>query len=344
MTKIGICGHFGFGKKLVNGQTIKSLMVMEELQKKYGMQSIILLDTSNGIRDLFNIFKECFRIMKNCSDVILMLSDNGTKVIVPYIIELNKIFNKKLHFVVIGGRFDSYLIKNKFLIKKFRKFKGIYVETENMKYKLNKLNFNNIYIVPNCKNLNILDKPVFTDVSKIIKICIFSRVMKEKGIELAIDAITKFNKDKNKEIFKLDIFGPIDKLYKDRFELLQKNFPSYITYKGCVDSKDSTDILKNYYALLFPTYYKGEGFAGSLIDAFAAGVPIVASDWKYNREIVTPDVGFLFDLNDKSGLKSCLEKIANEEKILESMRYKCLIKANNYIPANALKELFHKIT
>lgn len=53
-----------------------------------------------------------------------------------------------------------------------------------------------------------------------------------------------------------------------------------------VPFNQSTEVLKNYDALLFPTYYEGEGFAGTIIDAFAAGLPVIASDWKYNSEII----------------------------------------------------------
>ncbi|MFR3494185.1 MAG: glycosyltransferase [Blautia sp.] len=56
--------------------------------------------------------------------------------------------------------------------------------------------------------------------------------------------------------------------------------PQYIRYKGMVPFNQSTEVLKNYDALLFPTYYEGEGFAGTIIDAFAAGLPVIASDWK----------------------------------------------------------------
>ena len=44
--------------------------------------------------------------------------------------------------------------------------------------------------------------------------------------------------------------------------------------------------LKKYFALLFPTYFHGEGFAGCLIDAFFAGIPVIATDWLYNKDII----------------------------------------------------------
>ena len=39
---------------------------------------------------------------------------------------------------------------------------------------------------------------------------------------------------------------------------------------------------------LFPTYYDRKGVAGTLMVAMATGIPVVVSDWKYDREIVVP--------------------------------------------------------
>lgn len=89
-------------------------------------------------------------------------------------------------------------------------------------------------------------------------------------------------------VYTLDIFGQVDAGYKERFSELEKSFPDYISYGGAIEANKSVETLKSYFALLFPTYYKGEGFAGTLIDAMSAGVPVIASGWKYNPEFVVP--------------------------------------------------------
>lgn len=112
--------------------------------------------------------------------------------------------------------------------------------------------------------------------------------MKEKGIEDAINAVESVNAHFGRTVYTLDIFGQIDVEYKERFSQLEKSFPDYISYGGAIEANKSVETLKSYFALLFPTYYKGEGFAGTLIDAMSAGVPVIASDWKYNPEFVVP--------------------------------------------------------
>lgn len=135
-----------------------------------------------------------------------------------------------------------------------------------------------------------------------IRLCTFSRVMKEKGIEDAAQAVYELNRETDKK-YLLDIYGQIDSRQTEWFETIIKKYADSIEYKGTVPFEQSTNVLKNYYALLFPTYYSGEGFAGTLLDAMAAGLPIIASDWKYNNEIVNKNIGRLFNVHDINELK-----------------------------------------
>ena len=72
----------------------------------------------------------------------------------------------------------------------------------------------------------------------------------------------------------------------------------------------SVDVLKCYFALLFPTDYEGEGCAGTLRDAYSAGVPVIASDWKYNAELVNEDVGYVYPTMDNTALIALLTEAA----------------------------------
>lgn len=141
-----------------------------------------------------------------------------------------------------------------------------------------------------------------------MKLCTFSRVMREKGIEDAAKAVTTVNAELGYRAFSLDIFGQIDSRQTEWFEDLKKTFPDYIHYVGLVPFDKSVETLKSYYMLLFPTYYEGEGFAGTLIDAYSAGVPVIASDWRYNPEIVNKNVGYVYNTGNQSEFVKLLKK------------------------------------
>lgn len=163
--------------------------------------------------------------------------------------------------------------------------------------------------------------------------------MEEKGISNAIMTVRSINESFGRIIFILDIYGPIDEDYRENFEQLSNMYQDYINYRGIVSSGNSSDILKKYYLLLFSTYYHGEGFAGTILDALAAGVPIVASDWHYNAEIVTEDVGYIYPTHDQNGLAQILKHVAINRGEVLAKKIKCLEKASLYTEEYMLNTL-----
>src|SRR5699024_10336083 len=98
--------------------------------------------------------------------------------------------NRRIHYVVIGGWLPEFLKKRKNLMRILKSFDGIYVETNTMRKELEEQGFTNVHVMPNCKNLNILEKSqLIYHHSEPYKLCTFSRVMKEKGIEDAVEAV-----------------------------------------------------------------------------------------------------------------------------------------------------------
>src|SRR5690606_29973646 len=96
----------------------------------------------------------------------------------------------------------------------------------------------------------------------------------------------------------------IDEKYIGRFEEIKKEFPSYIRYKGSVNYVDSVDVLKKYFALLFPTQFKTEGIPGTIIDAYAAGLPVIASEWDSAHEIIDQgSTGYIYEFMRNSKLE-----------------------------------------
>ena len=151
----------------------------------------------------------------------------------------------------------------------------IYVETESINKALIEKGINNAVYMPNFKNISVIDTSDLPDsYSEPYSLCCFSRVKREKGILDAVNGIKEINLKAGRDIFTLDIYGSIDEDFKDDFEKAVEENSSFIKYRGVAEYSQTTDILKKYFSLLFPTYYSGEGFPGTLIDAFSSGLPV----------------------------------------------------------------------
>lgn len=342
--KIGIIGHFGEGKNLLNGQTIKTKIITEELQRQFGKEQVLTIDTHGGAKTLLKAPLHVLSVLKTCENVIIFPAHNGLRVYAPLLVFLNILHKRKLHYVVIGGWLPSFLQRRNFLKKCLERFDGIYVETSTMQKVLKEKGLQNIFVMPNCKKITILseDELVYP-VQMPYKLCTFSRVMREKGIEDAVKAVTLVNEKLGYQAFALDIYGQIDMEQSVWFEKLQGEFPEFIHYGGTVPYSKSVEVLKDYFALLFPTYYEGEGFAGTLLDAFSSGVPVIASDWKFNSEIVDENVGYVYPTGEIHLLVDVLEKVALNPTMLINKKNSCLKEAEKYKIDNVVQILIEQL-
>ena len=342
MSRVAVIGHFGIGLDLANGQTIKTKIVTEEIED-YCKEKAMIIDAHGGIKAIVPVIKGALIALAKCENVILMLTENGLRVSIPVLAFFNKFFHRRLHYVVVGGWLPDFLKSKPELLKRLKSFHMIYVETQHMKNLLEKMGLNNVVVMPNCKRLDIVSKP--EKCYEPYKLCTFSRVMKEKGIKDAVEAVISANRTLGKEVYHLDIYGQIDSNQTEWFEKLKQSFPEYIKYGGLVKFDQSVQVLKDYFALLFPTYYEGEGFAGTAIDAFSAGVPVLASDWKYNKEVIKDGInGGLFEAKNVEELSNKLVNLAKNPTPWMAMRNQCIADAYTYKPDNVMKILLEELT
>lgn len=345
MHKVGICGNFGGDTNAINGQTVKTKILKDELAKVIGEKEIMTIDSYGWKSKPMRLLADCFCLIKNCKNVIIMPAHNGLKVFLPLFVILNNIYKRKIHYVVIGGWLPDYLKENKFLIKYIKKVDSIHVETYSMIKGLKDLGINNVYYMPNFKGLQILSKDeLIYPVERPYKLCTFSRVMKEKGIEDIINVVSEINKKNNTIVYSLDIYGPIDENYKQRFFKILEYTDDFINYKGIVPYDKSVETISNYFILIFPTLFKTEGVPGTIIDSYAAGVPVIASNWNSHMDVIDANVtGIIFNMGDTASLLNKLEKACKyPEKILE-MKENCLNKALEYSPYAVISEFLEII-
>lgn len=342
--KIGIIGHFGGKENILDGQTIKTKILHEELSKATDWK-IIKVDTYYKKKNPVKLLIDTFKCLFSTKNIIVLLSGNGMKFYFPILSFFAQKFHTNIYHDVIGGNLDVYVSKYPKFKKYLNSFRINWVETAGMKRKLEKQGIENCEVMPNFKRLSIANIDISKQrFSEPYRFCIFSRVMKEKGIEDAIDAVESINEEAGKEICSLDIYGRIDDGYVERFKKVLKRVTNAIQYKGMVPYDKSVDAIKDYYALLFPTYWDGEGFPGTIVDAFSAGLPVIATDWNCNSEIVSNAVnGILYPNSEIKNLKEAIECLINDTGSMEQMKKNCISSAKKFQPDKYIVSIVSRI-
>jgi len=147
------------------------------------------------------------------------------------------------------------------------------------------------------------------------------RVCHEKGIREIVEAVTSLGGRCS-----VDVYGPCENGL--RRELLDRS--AHIHYRGVLTNANVPDVLPAYDALLLPTYWEGEGYPGVIIEAFLAGLPVVATRWKFIPEMVDETCGILVEPGDVAGLVLAMERLASDEALARRLRNGALSRAKEF--------------
>lgn len=346
MKKVAVIGHFAHGLKYLDGQTVKTKTIAYELTKMYKDKDIVSFDTHGGAKTLIKAPWYVIKSLRCAKNVIILPAHNGLRVFGRLLPLFKKVFRKrKIFYIVIGGWLPRKLKQEQSLARALKKFDGIFVETNTMKDALINLGFANVSVIPNFKELSILaeDKLVYPKEVP-YKLCTFSRVMKEKGIETAIDTIMRVNEELGYRAYSLDIYGQIDPEQVEWFDNLMTKTNDSAKYCGCVEANNSVAVLKNYFALIFPTHYFTEGIPGTIIDAYAAGIPVISAKWESFADVIDDGVtGMGYEFDNSADLQQKLISIASNPSVIYSMKRNCLQKSICYSPKVAMQILIDSL-
>ena len=192
-------------------------------------------------------------------------------------------------YPVVGGWIANKIKRNNKLVKFLKRFKCIYPETKGLADELFKLGIDNCTIIPTftLRQTMEYDKLIsnYTNCKKdhVYKIIYFGRITKSKGIYLALDAIKEINDSQNDYTLTMDYYGQFAK--KEDFSSFSASLDDNIRYCGIMPDSEVWKI-SEYDFFIFPTFYHGEGMPACCIESLVFGTPIIASDWRFNKEIV----------------------------------------------------------
>lgn len=342
--RIIVYGNFQLDKLAKGGQITKTRNVYEMLTREFGKTNVGLINMEHWKKTPLKIVRSLKKVLYRPGHIVVLPGDNNLKFLLFYLRTHFRKIKSHIHYMVVGGWLYDYLKKSKKNIQTIKMFSGIYVETKDLLRKLESLGLTNVFYSP----VFSLRKPVTTQSidksidslkkSNVIKICTFSRVSKEKGISDAISAVKILNDSLNTKCI-LDIYGPIDEMYANEFNSLLKANKN-INYNGFIPDGKVIETLSQYHLMVFATYFYGEGFPACLLESYMAGLPVVATDWMYNKELVDQDItGKICKPKDPVSIANTIFDLVQNKKLLYGARYSCLEKANQFSPEMAMKPI-----
>lgn len=311
-SRIGIIGVYGLGPDFTTGQAVKTYTLVNWFRKEYPSQDVRLVNLYQWKKRPFRLFVNILRCVRQCDNIVFLPAQNGTKVLLPLLSIVNRLYKRRTHYIVTGGWLADYLKASPRMIPFTKSFYGVYVQAHALKASLESLGLKNAVYLPNCRNaVPAPDDDVLSGRwEKPVRVCTYSRIVESKGLRDAADICRLANEKLGETVFFLDMYGKVAPEYQADFDALCGEYADVARYCGVKNAEETVAVLQPYFALLFPTYYEGECFAGTALDAFCARLPIIANDWKYNGEVIDPDKnGFLYPFRDVNAAAETLVRL-----------------------------------
>ena len=309
--KITLIGPLQLNTPPIGGEVAKNQNLYDFLNKKYIIHTVCTYNWKNKPFLLLRVVKAIFFNKKSKILIISCCTPSAYKLIkICYLFRVKK----DIHYFVIGNTISSGIKKNIYNLKYFKIIKQIYVEGKATKNEMNSYLMNNVSYLPNFKNFDKkhLDLPVLKNtINNAVSFVFVSRINKTKGVDIIFNSVLELL---NKNLkFNVTFFGPIEKKYLLEFQNKIKLYDN-VNYGGYINFKEeaSYEALSAFDVMLFPSIWEGEGFPGVFIDAFISGLPIIASDWNLNSELIVDfKNGILVKPNSSVELTNAMSYLIN---------------------------------
>lgn len=344
-------GPVGGGQVPSNGVSVKNTYIVQFLKRHLGEQ-LEVYDTEYWKRSPGVLLRILTSFLFHRHDrYILSLNSSSAY----QLLRLASVLGvSDILYWTIGGSLGESMVKGRFVPRYYQRCRHILVEGQSMQEDMWQCGVEKVSVVPNFKPIpqekvvrrrsagSPLDNTVsHTSGSPKMRFVFLSRIIPQKGCNDIFQAIDLLHTRGLDDRFEVMFYGPIEPSYRDSF---QQQIAAHSTaqYGEFLDLREQLnyDILAAYDVMLFPTVWEGEGFPGVVIDAFIVGLPLIASDWHFNKDLVTAETGILVPPHSVEALANAMQYMIDHPDQVQAMSDHCQQKAGSYDVDYVLSDAF----
>jgi glycosyltransferase involved in cell wall biosynthesis len=336
-----IIGWINTGKAADCGETMKNQLLIQKLQN-LGV-TCHQIDFKNWKKHPWVFLQFAYALLFHQHDSLIF---STSAINLCAMLKLFRLLHMKRNMVhwVIGGAFADNIKQQALNKDDFAYVTHTIVESEYMRQSLQKSGFKNVLHLPNFKPITYM--PQVHGNNGVKRFVFVSRICPDKGCDYIFQAAKMLNEQHYGERFVVDFYGKVACEYKESFEKQLDELPN-VNYCGFLNLREDAgyDCLAAYDMMLFPTYWKGEGFAGVFVDSFVAGVPMIASDWAHNCEFLDDGrTALIVPTGDVAALAQKMKACIDGEVNIMHLKNECQREARKYdvdnlVTASLLKQV-----
>ncbi|MGW8159257.1 MAG: glycosyltransferase family 4 protein [Desulfoprunum sp.] len=300
----------------IGGTTVSFKYLINELRK---MDDVIITVLSvKGIRGggwrsiprFLNLISSVAFLTRKHNIVSLQVSVTAIPYIGLLILAICRLLNRPLIFRMFGGMDHNGLNgTSKLLTRLFAKNVDIYLaQTKLLIQSAKNEGFTNCEWFPTSRPVSVRPSIIKKPCRRFVFV---GQLRSEKGLKELAEAAEKLP-----EGLEVHVWGPWTGLSEDFFDRFNR-----VKMMGVLEPGEVSAKLLEYDALILPSYLKAEGYSGVIFEAYASGLPVIATQWLALPEIVIHErTGLLVEPRNSKSLFDAMIRLSKDDKLYHALR------------------------
>lgn len=312
----------------LGGTTVSFRRLMDSLSRR-GDVSIEVVETT-GIRGrgpsaALGFVRRLRRAIGRADVVTAHVTISGLPVLGPLVVVLAGRARKPLIIRKFGGTdlLDCSAPRRALILWALRRADLYLAQTKALVERAAQAGLPNVVWFPNSRPMpDLPDEPPGERACR--RFVFLGQVHRRKGIDELIEAGEELDSEVT-----VDVYGPLG------FDVDRSAFAnlSRVRYRGIIDPERVHETLLSYDALVLPSYHPGEGYAGVVLEAFAAGLPVVCTRWRALPELVDESSGILVEPRDARSLYEAMSRLVRDPGLHARLRAGVRLRRNRFSDA-----------
>ena len=278
----------------------------------------------SDMRQAARVFVPYVRRIRSAERILIFGSNGFLLKMAPILVWTARVLGKPCYISPFGGSLDIFCralpsVLRMVLTSTLRHADGVIVQTHLLSQGLGPLIGTSVPVAPGYRPLSESDltQSTFNQKMSEVRLCYVGHVREEKGVLVLLESLRHLF-DSGSTSVHCDLYGPIYESVHDRFRDALERTPN--AHKGILPGNRVIATMRAYDALVFPSYYQGEGHPGVLVEAMMAGLPIIASEFRSLPELVEHKVnGLLVKPMDVRSLVDAISTVVGDRHLRKAM-------------------------
>lgn len=332
-------GPVDIGNIPKTGDTMKNQLFIDRFKEVF--HKVYTVDTVNWHQRPWIIIKMFFYLSIHRESKVIISANTGSAYKLIFFIKKMPLMPCDVFYWVVGGSFHHMIEDGRYSANMYKWLKGIFVQGQSMVESLRNNGLFNAMYVANSKLISHYGSAEKRKDGK-IHFVFLSRVEEYKGCSDIIASVDALNGMGYGDKFDVSFYGreSEDTEYANYFRAMVEKRGN-VSYNGVLNLRESSnyDELSSYDVMLFPTYWHGEGFPGIVIDAYISSLPLIASDWNLNKDVIIDgETGWIIPTHDIGALTEKMLYVMNHKDEIRKMSENCKKAAAQYDSRIVLSE------